>query len=201
MFAGTIADVDSRQKIVDSAKRMFWHHGYSTTSPRQVMADSGVSQGSFYHHFPTKSELGREVVEANGRDVLDAVQAAMDGQSTGRDRLAAFLGCASEALDGCRVGGFAYDAGVLAEPELRESLESVFIRLEGVVEQAVREGQGDGSLLPGLDPRKTAAALVSVVEGAFVTARATGRQSSADDATAGALALLSALDRAGGRTP
>jgi hypothetical protein len=45
-------------------------------------------------------------------------------------------------------------------------------------------------LLPGLDPRKTAAALVAVVEGAFVTARATGRQSSADDATAGALALL-----------
>lgn len=191
MVAGTIADVDSRQKIVDSAKRMFWHHGYSTTSPRQVMTDSGVSQGSFYHHFPTKPELGREVVEANGRDVLDAVQAAMDGLPTGRERVAAFLGCAGEALDGCRVGGFAYDAGILAEPELRESLESVFIQLVDVVEQTVREGQSDGSLPPGLDPKKTAAALVAVVEGAFVTARATGRQSSADDATAGALALLS----------
>ncbi|WP_428338779.1 TetR/AcrR family transcriptional regulator [Mycobacterium sp.] len=190
-MADTIADVDSKQKIVDSAKRMFWQHGYSTTSPRQVMADSGVSQGSFYHHFPNKPELGREVVEANGRDVLDAVQAAMDGLPTGRDRLAAFLGCASEALDGCRVGGFAYDAGILAEPELRESLESVFTQLAHVVEETVREGQADGSLLSGLDPRKTAAALVAVVEGAFVTARATGRQSSADDATAGALALLS----------
>jgi TetR/AcrR family transcriptional repressor of nem operon len=191
MVAGTISEVDSRQKIVDSAKRMFWHHGYSTTSPRQVMTDSGVSQGSFYHHFSTKPDLGRVVVEANGRDVLDAVQAAMDGLPTGRDRLAAFLGCASEALDGCRVGGFAYDAGILAEPDLREILESVFIRLVDVVEQTVREGQSDGSLPPGLDPRKTAAALVAVVEGAFVTARATGRQSSADDATAGALALLS----------
>ena len=191
MVAGTISEVDSRQKIVDSAKRMFWHHGYSTTSPRQVMTDSGVSQGSFYHHFSTKPDLGRVVVEANGRDVLDAVQAAMDGLPTGRDRLAAFLGCASEALDGCRVGGFAYDAGILAEPDLREVLESVFIRLVDVVERTVREGQSDGSLPPGLDPRKTAAALVAVVEGAFVTARATGRQSSADDATAGALALLS----------
>ena len=191
MVAGTISEVDSKQKIVDSAKRMFWHHGYSTTSPRQVMTDSGVSQGSFYHHFPTKPELGREVVEANGRDVLDAVQAAMDGLPTGRDRLAAFLGCASEALNGCRVGGFAYDAGILAEPELQESLESVFIQMVEVVEQTVREGQSDGSLLPGLDPKRTAAALVAVVEGAFVTARATGRQSSADDATAGALALLS----------
>jgi TetR/AcrR family transcriptional regulator, transcriptional repressor for nem operon len=190
LFAGIIRKVDSRQKIVDSAKRMFWQHGYSTTSPRQVMTDSGVSQGSFYHHFPTKPELGREVVEANGQDVLDAVRAAMDGQSTGRDRLAAFLGCASEALDGCRVGGFAYDAGILAEPELRETLESVFTKLESLVEEAVRDGQRDGSLLAQLDPKKTAAALIAVVEGAFVTARATGRQSSADDATAGALALL-----------
>jgi TetR/AcrR family transcriptional regulator, transcriptional repressor for nem operon len=190
LFAGIIRKVDSRQKIVDSAKRMFWQHGYSTTSPRQVMTDSGVSQGSFYHHFPTKPELGREVVEANGQDVLDAVRAAMDGQSTGRDRLAAFLGCASEALDGCRVGGFAYDAGILAEPELRETLESVFTKLESLVEEAVQDGQRDGSLLAQLDPKKTAAALIAVVEGAFVTARATGRQSSADDATAGALALL-----------
>jgi TetR/AcrR family transcriptional regulator, transcriptional repressor for nem operon len=182
--------VDSRQKIVDSAKRMFWHHGYSTTSPRQVMADSGVNQGSFYHHFPTKSQLGREVVEANGRDVLDAVRAAMDDQPTGRDRLAAFLGSASEALDGCRVGGFAYDAGFLAEASLRESLGSVFTKLEALVAEAVRAGQQDGSLLPQLDPKKTAAALIAVIEGAFVTARATGRQNTADDATAGALALL-----------
>ncbi len=190
-LADTIVDVDSRQKILDSAKRMFWHHGYSTTSPRQVMADSGVSQGSFYHHFPTKSELGREVVEANGRDVLDSVRAAMAGQPTGRDQLAAFLGSAQEALDGCRVGGFAYDAGILTEPELRESLGLVFAQLEALVEEAVREGQQDGSLVAGLNPKQTAAALIAVIEGAFVTARATGQQSTADDATAGALALLS----------
>jgi TetR/AcrR family transcriptional repressor of nem operon len=191
MAAAIIGGVDSRKRIVDSAKRMFWHHGYSTTSPRQVMADSGVSQGSFYHHFPTKSELGREVVEANGRDVLDSVKAAMDGLPTGRDRLAAFLESANEALEGCRIGGFAYDAGILVEPELRESLGSAFTKLADLVQETVREGQLDGSLLPGLDPKKTAAALLAVVEGAFITARATGRQSSADDATAGALALIS----------
>lgn len=154
------------------------------------MADSGVSQGSFYHHFPTKSELGREVVEANGRDVLDSVRAAMEGLPTGRDRVAAFLGSANKALEGCRIGGFAYDAGILVEPVLRASLGSAFTKLEDLVQETVREGQRDGSLPSRLDPKKTAAALLAVVEGAFITARATGRQSSADDATAGALALL-----------
>jgi TetR/AcrR family transcriptional repressor of nem operon len=182
--------MDSKQKVVDSAKKLFWRHGYSTTSPRQVMSDSGIGQGSYYHHFPTKTDLGKLVVAANGRDLLESVQAAMDGEVTGRERLAAFLRSADDALSGCRIGGFAYDAGILAEPELRAALDSAFTELARAVEEAVRQGQEDGSLRAGLNPRQTAAALIAVVEGAFVTARATGRQATADDATAGALALL-----------
>jgi AcrR family transcriptional regulator len=185
--------MDSRQKIVESAQRMFWQHGYSTTSPKQVMADSGVGQGSFYHHFPAKPELGRAVIEANGQDLLESVRAAMTGLPTGRERLAAFLGSAGEALSGCRVGGFAYDAGVLAEPGLRSALGAVFTSLAELLEEVVREGQADGSLPRRLDAGATAAACIAVVEGAFVTARATGTQSTADHATAGALALLAAV--------
>jgi TetR/AcrR family transcriptional repressor of nem operon len=185
--------VDRRQKIVDSAKRLFWRNGYSTTSPKQVMTDSGVGQGSYYHYFAHKTDLGREVVEANGRDLVESVRGAMVGQPTGREQVAAFLTSAGDALQGCRVGGFAYDAGILAEPEIRLALRSAFTELAGVVEQAVRDGQGDGSLSSRLDPGTTAAALIAAVEGAFVTARATGQQSTADDATAGVFALLTGV--------
>ncbi|WP_127502297.1 TetR/AcrR family transcriptional regulator [Actinoplanes solisilvae] len=182
--------MDNRRLIIDSAKELFWHRGYSTTSPKQVMADAGVGQGSFYHHFPTKPELGQEVIRENGRDLIASVRAAMKGLATGRDRLVAFLGSAGDALSGCQIGGFAYDAGVLAEPALKEPLGAAFIELADLLESVVREGQEDGSLSSKLDPAQTAAALLAVVEGAFVIARATGRQSSADAATAGALTLL-----------
>jgi TetR/AcrR family transcriptional repressor of nem operon len=184
--------MDSRQKVVESAKRLFWQHGYSTTSPKQVMTDSGVGQGSYYHHFPAKSDLGLVVVEANGRDLIDSVRAAVDELVTGRERLVAFLGSASDALSGCRIGGFAYDAGVLAEPALRTALAAAFIELAGLIEEAVRQGQQDGSVRSDLNPHQTAAALIAVVEGAFVTARATGKQTIADDAIAGVVALLAA---------
>jgi len=187
--------VDSRRKIVDSAKEMFWRHGYSTTSPKQVMAESGVGQGSYYHHFPSKAQLGREVVDENGRDLVDAVQAAISGLRTGREQVVAFLRSADDALAGCRIGGFAYDAGMLAEPSLRDALSASFERLTAVVESAIRAGQRDGSLSSSLDPGRTATALVAVVEGAFVLARATGRQASADAAAAGAIALLDAVAR------
>ncbi|MBU2667327.1 TetR/AcrR family transcriptional regulator [Actinoplanes bogorensis] len=184
--------MDNRRLIIDSAKRLFWHRGYSTTSPKQVMADAGVGQGSFYHHFPTKPELGAEVVRENGQDLLASVRASMAGLPTGRERLAAFLASAADALGGCQIGGFAYDAGILAEPTLREALGTAFTEMAELIESAVREAQADGSLSPALDPAPTAAALLAVVEGAFVVARATGRQASADAATAGALALLEA---------
>ncbi|MCO8273246.1 TetR/AcrR family transcriptional regulator [Actinoplanes sp. TRM 88003] len=182
--------MDNRRLIIDSAKKLFWHRGYSTTSPKQVMADAGVGQGSFYHHFPAKADLGHEVVQENGRDLVASVRAAMEGKATGRDRLVAFLGSAGDALGGCQIGGFAYDAGILAEPPLREALGAAFTELTDLLESVVREAQADGSVSAKLDPAQTAAALLAVVEGAFVIARATGRQSTADAATAGALALL-----------
>ncbi|WP_438874862.1 TetR family transcriptional regulator C-terminal domain-containing protein [Winogradskya humida] len=114
----------------------------------------------------------------------------MEGLPTGRDRLAAFLASAGDALGGCQIGGFAYDAGILAEADLRQALGAAFTELAGLLADVVREAVDDGSLPRGLDPAKTAAALLAVVEGAFVVARATGQQASADEATAGALALL-----------
>ncbi|MFZ4842994.1 TetR/AcrR family transcriptional regulator [Mycetocola saprophilus] len=184
--------MDSRQKVIESAKRLFWTHGYSTTSPKQVMADSGVGQGSFYHHFPAKSDLGRVVIEENGRDLLATVRSAMEGADNGRDRLIRFLGTTADALEGCRIGGFSYDAGILADPELRETLGSAFEAMTTMLEGVVREGQSDGSLSTALDPTSTAAAVFALVEGAFITARASGRQTPAHNATLGALLLLPA---------
>jgi len=45
------------------------------------MADSGVGQGSFHHHFPTKPGLAREVIAENGRDLLASVREAVDDGS------------------------------------------------------------------------------------------------------------------------
>jgi TetR/AcrR family transcriptional repressor of nem operon len=110
---------------------------------------------------------------ANGQDLLEPVRAAMHGLPTGRERLAAFLTSANDAPSGCPVGGFAYDAGVLAEPDLRSALSAGFAALAALLEEVVRECQEDGSLPQRLDAKATAAALLAVVEGAFVTARAT----------------------------
>jgi AcrR family transcriptional regulator len=41
----------TRAHLVDVATRLFAAHGYDGTSIAAVLADSGVSRGSLYHHF------------------------------------------------------------------------------------------------------------------------------------------------------
>ena len=52
----------TREKIVDSAWRLFNRHGFAGVSIDEIMAEAGLTRGGFYNHFSTKDELYAEVV-------------------------------------------------------------------------------------------------------------------------------------------
>ena len=145
---------------------MFWRSGYSTTSPRQIMRASEVGQGSFYHHSPTKSDLGQVAIERNARDILAVAVELLSGDEPGLDRPCAYLLAQRDVLAGCRAGGFSYDAGVMHAPELHRLLADAFGTLLELVGAVVRDGQRDGSLRPELDPTELAGMVVAVVQAA-----------------------------------
>lgn len=47
----------TRERIVDSARRLFNRHGFEQVSIDQIMAAAGLTRGGFYHHFSSKDEL------------------------------------------------------------------------------------------------------------------------------------------------
>lgn len=49
--------LDTKQKILDTAERLFGDHGYSTTSLRQVIAEAEVNLAAVHYHFGSKEEL------------------------------------------------------------------------------------------------------------------------------------------------
>jgi AcrR family transcriptional regulator len=67
----------TRAHLVDVATRLFAAHGYDGTSIEAVLADSGVSRGSLYHHFPGKDALFLAVMEAVGERSAEPVLEAM----------------------------------------------------------------------------------------------------------------------------
>jgi AcrR family transcriptional regulator len=65
----------SRIRVLDAAARLFVDHGYVGVSMDQVRQAAGVSNGSLYHHFPTKSELADTLYVDTLRDFHSALLA------------------------------------------------------------------------------------------------------------------------------
>ena len=52
----------TRERLVESARYLFWERGYAGTSMADLLGHSGVNSGSFYHFFESKEALLRDVL-------------------------------------------------------------------------------------------------------------------------------------------
>ena len=53
----------TREAILASATRLMGVHGYRNTSLDDVLRESGVGKGNFYHYFRSKEELGYAILD------------------------------------------------------------------------------------------------------------------------------------------
>lgn len=52
-----------RNRIVETARRLFNRHGFDGVSVDRIMADAGLTRGGFYSYFKSKSELYAKVLD------------------------------------------------------------------------------------------------------------------------------------------
>jgi AcrR family transcriptional regulator len=69
----------TRSHLVEVATRLFSANGYEGTSIETVLAESGVSRGSLYHHFKGKDALFWAVLEGVGARVGEQIMAELKG--------------------------------------------------------------------------------------------------------------------------
>src|SRR5579872_1869576 len=53
----------TRDRLVESARYLFWERGFAGASMADLLHHAGVNSGSFYHFFESKEALLREVLE------------------------------------------------------------------------------------------------------------------------------------------
>ena len=66
----------SRERIINSAAKVFGQHGYRLASMELVAQESGLTRQALYHHFQSKEALFRAVVEAVHEGACEAERAA-----------------------------------------------------------------------------------------------------------------------------
>ena len=53
----------TRQRLVDATVQLILKQGFAATTVDQICSASGLTKGSFFHHFETKEAIGKAAVE------------------------------------------------------------------------------------------------------------------------------------------
>jgi TetR/AcrR family transcriptional regulator, lmrAB and yxaGH operons repressor len=185
-------DRDTRADLVQTMARLLRDQGYSGTGRAQLLAESGVSNGSLYHHFPGgMEELAEAALEASGQVVADALREALDGAANTALGVVEFLdiaqgSVAGDACAGCPISPTALESPIIS-PRLRSTAAQCFEQWEALIAARLRT---DG--WPGTSAKETASAALALIEGALLLARVSGQASHLENAKRAALAMLAA---------
>jgi len=62
--------LETRERIIDAAARAFARRGYGQATVNDIAAEAGISMGALYHHFASKEELFRAILDEHLRREL-----------------------------------------------------------------------------------------------------------------------------------
>src|SRR5580765_7142694 len=69
---------DARQRILETADRLFYQDGVRALGIARIIAEAGVAKMSLYNHFPSKDDLILEVLKYREEGVLAFFRSAME---------------------------------------------------------------------------------------------------------------------------
>lgn len=162
----------TRERIIDSAARLFNSRGYHQTSIIDIAQEAGVAKGSVYYHFPSKDQLLVSVIEEGVRLIQETIDARTAGVDDPAERLLHTLGAIYDVLmDYQGLAHFALLGGCEGiGREAKEKIDAARERFETDLEARVRELVGDMQ-----DASILASILFGALEGA-VRAAGAGRK-------------------------
>lgn len=166
----------TRQRLVESARFLFWERGFAGTSMAELLAHAKVNSGSFYHFFDSKEALLREVLEsylvalhpmivepayAATPDPIERIFAILEGY---RERI-----LITDAHYGCPLGRLALEI----DPENRPAHKLIAENFRGWID-AVRDCLEAASLPAGTDIDALATYILATMEGGVMLSRSYG---------------------------
>ncbi|UFQ96127.1 TetR/AcrR family transcriptional regulator [Pseudomonas wenzhouensis] len=99
--SGQVTDPDSaRGKLLQMAAHLFRSKGYERTTVRDLASAIGIQSGSIFHHFKSKDEILRAVMEETIIYNTALMRAALASAQGTRERLLALIRCELQSIMG-----------------------------------------------------------------------------------------------------
>ena len=171
--------MSARNQLIKTTRDLLSTQGYEATSPGQIQIESGVGQGSFYHHFGSKADLAAHALGSLSQDMREEFYAASPSEIDG------YLNADRDPLAGCRIGRITMEASI-SDERIREPIGDYFTHLRQRLTVAFEELEL-GDEIPA---HALADLAIAAVQGGLVVSRATADPT----AQANAIAAISALN-------
>jgi TetR/AcrR family transcriptional regulator, transcriptional repressor for nem operon len=165
----------TRDRLIDSARFLFWERGFAGTSMAELLAHAQVNSGSFYHFFDSKEALLRAVLEQYA-DLLRpmVVDPAFASTPTPLERIFAILAGYRERIlvTGCQYGCPLGRLALEIDPENAPAHLLIARNFQGWIE-AVREClvEMEASIPRGTDIDALATFVLVTMEGGVMLSR------------------------------
>jgi TetR/AcrR family transcriptional repressor of nem operon len=177
--------MDTRTALLNSAESLARSKGFDAFSYADLSEKVGIRKASIHHHFPTKADLGLELISRYREVFFVALGKIAARDVSAAVKLNAYLVLYRRALKGgaqvCLCVAFSagrdsFDKGVLAELNAFHNESLTWLT------SLFQEGRDDSSISGIKNPLSEARACLALVEGAQLMARAAKGIRQFDDA-------------------
>lgn len=171
----------TRNALMDAAEALILDQGFSATSIDRLIERAGVTKGTFFHHFPSKGDLARALVDRYAAADLALFQAnRARAEALSRDplqRVLLLVGLYREMMaglddpyPGCLFASYLYEASLFDDDVMGvivETYQTWRREFGAMIEAAMAEYP---PRLPA-DPAALADMFTTIIEGAFIMSK------------------------------
>ncbi len=171
----------TRERILDEAQRLVIDRGFAATTVDAVLEAADTSKGAFFHHFPSKDQLGQALIERYARsdlaiqaEFMAAAEAASDDPAEQLIRFVSlFEEAASELVSeqaGCLYVSFVYERQLVAG-DVHSTIEDAVLAARELLARKLEAAIALHPPRVPVDVTALADLAFTVFEGGFILAR------------------------------
>lgn len=170
----------TKQFIIEKTSQVFNTRGYAGTSLTDLTKATGLTKGSIYGNFENKDEVALAAFDYNFNRVTDYIKEKILSKENSIERLLVYPDVYRNYLKvpflqtGCPILNTSAEADD-THPLLREKAANALTFWKKSLENQIKRGIERQEIKQGTNPTEVAVIMMSLIEGAFMQAKVTGK--------------------------
>ncbi|MCZ8342547.1 MAG: TetR/AcrR family transcriptional regulator [Leptospira sp.] len=164
-------------RILKVSKQLFFENGFYHTGINQIIKEADTAKASFYDHFPSKDDLGIQVIRSYGRDILIWFRQILRKSKSPKQFVKIFTLAVRAQIhsnisyyQGCPVAVFSCQFPIGKQPFSGE-FQMIAKNWEIIIERKLVQWKEEKLITKTVHPNLTAKRVINIYEGALINWR------------------------------